>query len=52
LKKAYNINTVKEAKEITLVWLDTIGIKELVDFGLPEIDDRYHIWRVPLSLGR
>ncbi len=49
MKKTYNINTVKEAKDITLSWLDTVGIKELIVFGLPEIDDRYHIWRVPLK---
>jgi DNA modification methylase len=49
VKKIYNINTVKEAKNITLNWLETVGISELIAFGLPEIDDRYHIWRVPLK---
>lgn len=49
MKRSYNINTVKEAKDITFNWLDTIGIKELIAFGLPEIDDRYHIWRVPVK---
>lgn len=49
VKKSYNINTVEEAKNIANTWLETASVKELITFGLPEIDDRYHIWRVPLK---
>ncbi len=39
---------VNAAKQIALVWLQAIKLENSVDFGLPEIDDRYHVWRVPL----
>jgi len=29
-------------------WLESVHLKKAVSLGLPEIDDRYHIWRVPL----
>jgi DNA modification methylase len=48
LKKQYNIKNVEEAKTIAGNWLETIGVRPLTSFGLPEVDDRYHIWRVPL----
>lgn len=39
---------VNAAKRIALFWLQTAQLENSVDFGLPEVDDRYHIWRVPL----
>ncbi len=45
----YRVQTVKEAKEIASAWLEKIELKNVVSFGLPEIDDRYHVWRVPLK---
>jgi hypothetical protein len=36
------------AKEITLVWLNQIELGQVTSLGLPEVDDRYHVWRVPL----
>ncbi|MCP4704203.1 MAG: site-specific DNA-methyltransferase, partial [candidate division Zixibacteria bacterium] len=30
------------------VWLDSLDLIGAVNFGLPEVDDRYHVWRVPL----
>jgi DNA modification methylase len=39
---------VNAAKQIALVWLQAMKLENAVDFGLPEIDDRYHVWRVPL----
>jgi hypothetical protein len=27
-------------------------LENVINFGLPEIDDRYHIWRVPLKSKR
>lgn len=39
---------VAEARKIALVWLTDMRLENVVSFGLPEVDDRYHIWRVPL----
>ncbi len=44
----YNVLTVEDARRIATVWLESIGLEKSVAFGLPEIDDRYHVWRVPL----
>lgn len=44
----YQILDVETAKKIALVWLENFDLGNVVSFGLPEIDDRYHIWRVPL----
>lgn len=46
--KQYRVNTTKEAKEIAIDLLKEYRLENVIDFGLPEIDDRYHIWRVPL----
>ncbi len=46
-QRNYHVKTVAEAKEISTVFLNSEGIND-VEFGLPEIDDRYDIWRVPL----
>ncbi len=47
-KLLYRIREVKEAKEVTKNYLKSIQLDKVTKFGLPEIDDRYHIWRVPL----
>lgn len=47
-QRNYRVLTVDEAKEVAAVWLAECELTELVTFGLPEIDDRYHVWRVPL----
>ena len=47
-KKLYRINDVKQAKQVALDYLKTFELDKVIEFGLPEIDDRYHIWRVPL----
>jgi DNA modification methylase len=39
---------VAQAKEITLGWLSEIELVKVTALGLPEVDDRYHIWRVPV----
>lgn len=39
---------VNAAKQIASIWLQSIELENAVDFGLPEVDDRYHVWRVPL----
>ena len=47
-QRNYLVKTVEDAKMIALDWLEDIALEKVVRFGLPEIDDRYHIWRVPL----
>jgi DNA modification methylase len=44
----YLVRTVEQAKQISIVYLQTMRLDTVVAFGLPEVDDRYHIWRVPL----
>lgn len=44
----YLVKKVKDAKDISSIWLVQNNLINVINFGLPEIDDRYHIWRVPL----
>ncbi|NAS29739.1 site-specific DNA-methyltransferase [Flavobacteriaceae bacterium R38] len=44
----YRITKVSDAKKVATEYLKQIELESVVKFGLPEIDDRYHIWRVPL----
>src|SRR5687768_7028777 len=44
----YLVKTVAEAKAITYTWLEAAELSRAVKLGLPEVDDRYHIWRVPI----
>ncbi len=46
--RRYLVTTVAQAKKITTDWLAEIELSQVIRLGLPEIDDRYHIWRVPL----
>lgn len=45
------VGSVKQAKEITREWLQEIQLAEVTKLGLPEVDDRYHHWRIPLRDG-
>jgi len=47
-ERKYLVLTVAQAKEITHTWLEDIDLENVVKLGLPEVDDRYHVWRVPL----
>jgi len=47
-KQLYRITGVKEAKQVSKDYLKSLALEKVIDFGLPEVDDRYHIWRVPL----
>ncbi len=47
-QRNYRVLDVQAAKEIALVWLERVQLEHAISFGLPEVDDRYHIWRVPL----
>jgi DNA modification methylase len=44
----YLVTTVAQAREITNSWLGEVELDKVISLGLPEVDDRYHIWRVPL----
>jgi hypothetical protein len=44
----YRVKSTHQAKEIALDLLKEFELSNVIDFGLPEIDDRYNIWRVPL----
>ena len=46
---SYRVNTVKDAKAVSSRYLKEIELDKAVEFGLPEVDDRYHYWRVPLK---
>lgn len=46
--RKYAVTLVAEAKSISAGWLKNFHLENAVSFGLPEVDDRYHIWRVPL----
>ena len=46
--RKYAVEFVSGAKSIASGWLKTFSLEKAVGFGLPEVDDRYHIWRVPL----
>ncbi len=49
MKTKYLVKTVKEAKSIAIELLKEMELENAVSFGLPEIDDRYNVWRVPLK---
>lgn len=42
------MTTVSEARRIAKNWLRSFNLANAVQFGLPEVDDRCHVWRVPL----
>ena len=52
MNREYRVSTVREARAIGEAALREMELAEAVSFGLPEIDDRYHIWRVPLKRDR
>jgi len=48
-KDNYVIKSVSRAKSVVTSYLEEVGINiQEYAFGLPEIDDRYHVWRVPI----
>jgi DNA modification methylase len=47
-QRKYLVLNVQAARQIARVWLERAHLENVVSFGLPEVDDRYHIWRVPL----
>lgn len=49
IKSTYRVTSAKEAKVISLDYLKELELDKVISFGLPEIDDRFNIWRVPLK---
>ncbi len=47
-KRRYRVLNVEAARKVANVWLESLDLIGAVNFGLPEVDDRYHVWRVPL----
>lgn len=47
-ERGYEVVNVEQAKLISKDWLEEMNLERIISFGLPEIDDRYHVWRVPL----
>lgn len=47
-KSSYRVSTVKDAKSIASDYLKRVELEKVTRFGLPEIDDRFDIWRVPV----
>lgn len=47
-KRGYTIRSSKMAQRIAAGVVGTWCLDDRVFYGLPEVDDRYHIWRVPL----
>jgi DNA modification methylase len=47
-QRNYSVLDVQSAKEAALTWLEDMRLDRVISFGLPEVDDRYHVWRVPL----
>ena len=48
VSRNYLVTHVAQAQEITQNWLQEIALQNVLTLGLPEIDDRTHVWRVPL----
>jgi len=46
--RKYGLLSVKQARKVSNHWLSNISLENATQLGLPEIDDRYHVWRVPL----
>ena len=47
-QRNYSVLDVQSAKQVAFIWLERAQLQNAIAFGLPEVDDRYHIWRVPL----
>jgi len=47
-QRHYRVLNVRSAKQVARTWLEQVDLEKVIEFGLPEVDDRYHIWRVPL----
>ena len=48
IKEKFRVRSADQAKEIGKQYLLEIDLDKVIDFGLPEVDDRFSVWRVPL----
>lgn len=48
IKDSFRVKTADQAREICWSYIDQIDLSNVIELGLPEIDDRFRIWRVPL----
>ena len=46
--RGYRVRTVEDARRIAATATAGWSVAQSLNFGLPEIDDRYDVWRVPL----
>lgn len=47
-ERGYVVRDVAQAKYVALNWLKQYDLGQATGFGLPEVDDRYHAWTVPI----
>lgn len=48
-RRRYYVTTIAQAKEIVKEYFKQIDLNQKkINFGLPEIHDRYDIWKVPI----
>lgn len=47
-QRRYGVLSTEEAKRIASARLAGMELDRVTKFGLPEVDDRYHVWRVPV----
>jgi DNA modification methylase len=47
-RRRYGVLTADQAKKIASKYLVDVDLESVTAFGLPEVDDRYHVWRVPI----
>lgn len=47
--RQYRIKNGDQARAVGKVYLEEVDLANVILFGLPEIDDRYNIWRLPLK---
>lgn len=47
-QRRYGVLNTAQAKKIAFARLEDMDLARVTQFGLPEVDDRYHVWRVPI----
>ena len=48
VRRGYSIRHAAHAQALAEAVVGTWDLVETTTFGLPEVDDRYHVWRVPI----
>lgn len=44
----FRVKTARMARGISSRYIEAFQLQNVIDFGLPEVDDRYALWRVPV----